>query len=116
MMIAPGQACQLATKTTISQARCWLASRLVVSGLKPSRVAMIGSEVENRKLNTYEMTSPEMTMGRKNTARRPFCPRILEFRAMARLSAVTFTTMVDATANNSVNPYESMIVGSDSAA
>lgn len=45
-------ACQEATKTTPSQARCWLASRLLVNGVKWSSPAMIGMELEMMKVKT----------------------------------------------------------------
>src|SRR3984893_16853218 len=46
MMIAPGMATQDATKTTPSQAVCWLARMLLSSGAKWISPAMSGKDVE----------------------------------------------------------------------
>ncbi len=50
MMIAPGTATQDATKTTPSQARCWLARMLLSSGAKWIAAEMIGTDVEMMKV------------------------------------------------------------------
>src|SRR3984885_9964347 len=50
MMIAPGTATQDATKTTPSQAVCWLAMMLDSSGAKWITPAMTGTDVERMKV------------------------------------------------------------------
>src|SRR5579864_499997 len=50
MMIAPGTATQDATKTTPSQAVCWLARILLSSGAKWIAAAIIGTELEMMKV------------------------------------------------------------------
>src|SRR3954454_2374050 len=99
MIIAPGTLCQVDTRTIATQAQSGLAKMLSCRGVKPKLPAMAGSEVENRKLKTYAITMPEITIGMKNTVRSGAFHLILLCRAIASANASAFATIVVTKAN-----------------
>src|SRR6476469_3124605 len=112
MMMVPGAACQTVTMTMASHAHFSLARMLVASGVMPSFSAMVGSEVENRKLKTYATISADITMGMKKIPRMPVRHLIFALSPRATAIPTMLTVIVQTMARKKVNRYGCSTVGS----